>query len=95
MPCCKLVFCPIIRTALNSQTGVRTPLGGIVTGGLVLLSLGVLTPWFSYIPKSALAAVIIAAVLQMVDCRIVVKLWKANSKLIDQNISYNVESSPH
>ncbi|BFZ18036.1 hypothetical protein BsWGS_21076 [Bradybaena similaris] len=66
------------RTALNSQTGVRTPLGGIVTGGLVLLSLGVLTPWFTYIPKSALAAVIIAAVLQMVDCRIVVQLWKAN-----------------
>ncbi|BFZ18038.1 hypothetical protein BsWGS_21077 [Bradybaena similaris] len=66
------------RTAVNSQTGVRTPLGGIFTGGLVLLSLGVLTPWFSYIPKSALAAVIIAAVLQMVDCRIVVKLWKAN-----------------
>ncbi|CAG5136680.1 unnamed protein product, partial [Candidula unifasciata] len=66
------------RTAVNSQTGVRTPLGGIFTGGLVLLSLGVLTPWFSYIPKSALAAVIIAAVLQMVDCRIVLKLWKAN-----------------
>ncbi|CAG5136681.1 unnamed protein product, partial [Candidula unifasciata] len=66
------------RTALNSQTGVRTPLGGIFTGALVLLSLGVLTPWFSYIPKSALAAVIIAAVLQMVDCRIVLKLWKAN-----------------
>uniref|UniRef100_A0A0B7AJE2 STAS domain-containing protein n=1 Tax=Arion vulgaris TaxID=1028688 RepID=A0A0B7AJE2_9EUPU len=66
------------RTAVNSQTGVRTPLGGIFTGGLVILALCVLTPWFYYIPKSALAAVIITAVLQMVDCRIIVTLWKAN-----------------
>ncbi|CAL1540614.1 unnamed protein product, partial [Lymnaea stagnalis] len=66
------------RTAVNSQSGVRTPMGGIWTGGLVILALCVLTPWFYYIPKSALAAVIIAAVIQMVEYHVVVQLWKAN-----------------
>ncbi|XP_059146486.1 sodium-independent sulfate anion transporter-like [Physella acuta] len=68
------------RTALNSQSGVKTPMGGIWTGGLVILALCVLTPWFYYIPKSALAAVIIAAVLQMVEFHVVIQLWRANKK---------------
>ncbi|XP_050408906.1 sodium-independent sulfate anion transporter isoform X1 [Patella vulgata] len=66
------------RTAVNSQSGVRTPLSGVVTGALVLLSLYVLTPLFYYIPNAALAAVIISAVLQMIDYKIILILWKAN-----------------
>ncbi|KAK3696281.1 hypothetical protein RRG08_027719 [Elysia crispata] len=66
------------RTAVNSQSGVRTPLGGVWTGALVILALIVLTPYFYYIPKAALAGVIIAAVVQMVDYEIVRKLWHAN-----------------
>lgn len=64
------------RTALNSQTGVCTPAGGILTGFLVLLSLGYLTPLFYYIPKAALAAVIICAVAPVFDLRICKDLWK-------------------
>ncbi|XP_075034024.1 sodium-independent sulfate anion transporter [Mixophyes fleayi] len=64
------------RTALNSQTGVCTPAGGILTGLLVLLSLGYLTPLFFYIPKAALAAVIICAVAPMFDLGICKVLWK-------------------
>ncbi|CAH1794151.1 unnamed protein product [Owenia fusiformis] len=64
------------RTAVNSQSGVKTPAGGIFTGCLILLALAVLTPAFYYIPQSALAAVIISAVLQMVDFKIIMKLWK-------------------
>ena len=48
------------RTAVNYQTGVKTPLGGVFTGGVVLLALGFLAPMFKYIPKAALAAVIIS-----------------------------------
>ncbi|CAL1531872.1 unnamed protein product [Lymnaea stagnalis] len=66
------------RTAVNSQCGVRTPMGGVWTGGLVILALCVLTPWFYYIPKSALAAVIIAAVIQMVEFHTIPILWRAN-----------------
>nr|XP_019940023.1 PREDICTED: sodium-independent sulfate anion transporter [Paralichthys olivaceus] len=64
------------RTAVNSQTGVCTPAGGIVTGVIVLLSLAFLMPAFYYIPKASLAAVIICAVAPMVDYRIVVKMWR-------------------
>lgn len=66
------------RTAVNSQSGVRTPMGGVFTGALIILALQVLTPWFYYIPKAALAAVIISAVIQMVDYKIVATLWRAN-----------------
>ncbi|CAL1531225.1 unnamed protein product [Lymnaea stagnalis] len=77
------------RTAVNSQSGVRTPMGGVWTGGLVILALCVLTPWFYYIPKSALAAVIIAAVLPMVEYHVVVQLWRANKwDLIPYSITF-------
>ena len=64
------------RTAVNSQSGVRTPASGIVTGAIILLALQVLTPLFKYIPNSALAAVIISAVIQMVDYNIPRTLWR-------------------
>ncbi|KAL6110438.1 slc26a11 [Pungitius sinensis] len=64
------------RTAVNSQTGVCTPAGGIVTSVIVLLSLAFLMPAFYYIPKASLAAVIICAVAPMVDYRVVGKMWK-------------------
>jgi len=64
------------RTAINSQSGVRTPAGGIWTAAVILLALGVLTPYFFYIPQSALAAVIICAVLPMFEYEIVPKLFK-------------------
>ncbi|XP_062826880.1 sodium-independent sulfate anion transporter isoform X1 [Anolis carolinensis] len=64
------------RTALNAQTGVCTPAGGLVTGALVLLSLAYLTSLFYYIPKAALAAVIICAVAPMFDAKIFRTLWQ-------------------
>lgn len=66
------------RTAVNSQTGVCTPAGGIVTSSVVLLSLAFLMPAFYYIPKASLAAVIICAVAPMADYTVVKKIWKIN-----------------
>ncbi|XP_027482143.2 sodium-independent sulfate anion transporter [Zalophus californianus] len=64
------------RTAVNAQSGVCTPAGGLVTGVLVLLSLDYLTSLFYYIPKAALAAVIITAVAPLFDTRIFGTLWR-------------------
>ncbi|XP_023672728.2 sodium-independent sulfate anion transporter [Paramormyrops kingsleyae] len=64
------------RTAVNSQSGVRTPLGGVFTSVIVLLSLAFLMPIFYYIPKASLAAVIICAVAPMFDYGIALKLWR-------------------
>ena len=42
----------------------------------MLLALGVLTPFFKYIPKASLAALIITSVITMVEYRIIKKIWK-------------------
>ena len=48
---------------------------GVFTGAIVLLALGVLTPFFQYIPKASLAALIMTAVFTMVECRILQSIW--------------------
>lgn len=63
------------RTAINAQSSVKTPAGGVVTGFVVLVALIVLAPVFKYIPTAALAAIIISAVIQMVDLQIIRKMW--------------------
>ncbi len=68
------------RSAVNSDSGVRSPFGGIVTGGIILLACAYLTPHFAYIPTSALAAVIITAMIFTIDIEILLPLWKAKSK---------------
>lgn len=50
------------RGAVNNASGVKTPFGSLYTGVLVILALLFFTPYFTFIPKAALGAVIIAAV---------------------------------
>ncbi|XP_078046420.1 epidermal stripes and patches [Augochlora pura] len=64
------------RSAVNNASGVRTPMGGLYTGALVILALLFLTPYFSYIPKATLAAIIIAAVIFMVEVKVVKPMWR-------------------
>ncbi len=55
-------------SSLNESAGARTPVASLITGGLVLLTLVVLAPLFSALPKAVLAAVIIdAVVFGMID----------------------------
>lgn len=51
----------------------------LLAGAIVLLSLAFLMPAFYYIPKAALAAVIICAVAPMADYRVVAKMWRTHS----------------
>jgi len=69
------------RTAVNSASGVKSPLGGIFTGGLVLLCLQFLMEYCAYIPKATLSAVIITAVIFSVEYEVVKPLW--GSKKVD------------
>ncbi len=55
-------------SSLNEAAGARTPVASLITGVLVLLTLIVLAPLFSKLPKPVLAAVIIdAVVFGMID----------------------------
>ncbi|XP_037034346.1 sodium-independent sulfate anion transporter-like [Bradysia coprophila] len=68
------------RSAVNHASGVKTPYGGLYTSALVLLALGILTPYFRYIPKAALSAVIISAVMFMIEYEVVKPLWRCNKR---------------
>ncbi|KAL0086389.1 sulfate transporter family-domain-containing protein [Phycomyces blakesleeanus] len=61
------------RTAIKARSGVRTPLAGVFSGLVVLLSLYALTPAFYYIPNAILSAVIIHAVADLASGP---KFWK-------------------
>lgn len=65
------------RSAVNNASGVRTPLGGMYTAVLVVVALLFLTPNFYYIPKTCLAAVIITAVVFMVEVRVVKPIYRS------------------
>lgn len=47
------------------------------SGILVILSLLFFTPYFFYIPKAALAGIIISAVVFMVEVRVVKPMWRS------------------
>ncbi|KAH0540910.1 sodium-independent sulfate anion transporter [Cotesia glomerata] len=64
------------RSAVNNASGVRTPLGGLYTGILVVLALLFLTPYFYFIPKACLAAIIISAVIFMVEVKVIKPMWR-------------------
>lgn len=70
------------RSAVSQASGVRTPMAGIYTGLIVLSALSILTPYFQYIPRSSLAAVLIAAVIFMVS-----GCWKCKKCLCSVCIS--------
>jgi len=66
------------RSAVNHNSGVRTPFGGIVTGALVLLALSTLAPYFQYIPQTILATIIITAVIFMLRPLDPFLIWQTN-----------------
>lgn len=70
----------VARGAILNASGVRTQLSNLYTGVIVIIALLYLTPCFYYIPKAALAAIIIAAVVFMVQYRVIKPMWHSKSK---------------
>jgi len=50
-------------------------------GTVIVLALSFLAPYFFYIPKATLAAVLIVAASSLVDYEIFGTLWRCSSKL--------------
>ncbi|XP_030370052.1 sodium-independent sulfate anion transporter [Scaptodrosophila lebanonensis] len=65
----------LARGAILNASGVRTQLSNLYTGVIVIIALLYLTPCFYFIPKAALAAIIIAAVIFMVQYRVIKPMW--------------------
>ena len=66
------------RSAINFAAGAKTGISSVISSLSVILALLFLTPLFTYIPKAALAALVISAVLLLFHPKEVFKLWKMN-----------------
>ncbi len=55
------------KTAVNSTAGGRTQLVGLIAAGLTMLTLLFLTGYFESLPVATLAAVVIAALIDLID----------------------------
>lgn len=64
------------RSVVNFTSGARTQLSGIITVVFIVLTLLLLTPALYYLPKAALAAIIVVAVSSLVDFNPVAHMWR-------------------
>ena len=55
------------RTAINDKAGAKSGIASLVSAFVVSLILLFFTPWFYYLPTTILAAVIIRAVVRLID----------------------------
>ena len=66
------------RSAVNINAGAMTGMSSVFTGMFVLLTLLFLTPLLYHLPQAVLAAVIIMAVIGLVNFEAVKHAWKAS-----------------
>jgi len=64
------------RSMVNFSAGANSPLASVFTACLVALTLLFFTPLFFFLPKAALAAIIILAVLPLIDTHTLKQAWE-------------------
>ncbi|UTR14104.1 sulfate permease [Salipaludibacillus sp. LMS25] len=72
------------RSAVNYQSGAKTPFATIVTAIFIILALIFFTQLFYYLPHAVLAAIIMVAVYSLIDVKEVKQLLKIN--LVDGSV---------
>lgn len=66
------------RSAVNYNAGAQTAVSNIVMASAVLVTLLFLMPLFHYTPNLILAAIIITAVIGLIDYQAAFRLWKVD-----------------
>ncbi|HSI93701.1 MAG TPA: sulfate permease [Jiangellaceae bacterium] len=64
------------RSAVNFQAGARTPVATVITAAVVALTAIVLTPAFYHLPYAVLGAIVVLAVLGLIDRRGAISTWR-------------------
>ncbi|KAL0414490.1 UNVERIFIED_CONTAM: Sulfate transporter 3.1 [Sesamum radiatum] len=72
---CYLTTGPFSRTAVNFNAGCKTAVSNIVMATAVMLTLLFLTPLFYYTPLVVLSAIIITAMISLIDYEAAIHLW--------------------
>jgi sulfate permease, SulP family len=55
------------RSVVNDSAGAQSGMASILTGGIVLVTVLFLTPLFTYLPRATLAAVVLVAVIGLLE----------------------------
>ncbi|XP_073148156.1 sulfate transporter 1.3-like [Henckelia pumila] len=76
MTSCYVATGSFSRSAVNYMAGVNTAVSNIVMSIVVMLTLLVITPLFKYTPNAILAAIIISAVVGLIDLQAMKVIWK-------------------
>lgn len=66
------------RSALAHQSGARTPLTGVMTGVTILAGMLLFAPWARFIPRPAIAGVLLAIAWGMVDRAAIRRVFKTS-----------------
>lgn len=72
------------KTAVNGGAGARSQVSGLVVAALTVLTLLFLTGLFEQLPEATLAAVVITAVIELVDLRALIELHRVWSKRLGE-----------
>ncbi|KAL8100772.1 hypothetical protein AgCh_032862 [Apium graveolens] len=75
---CYLTTGPFSRSAVNFNAGCKTAVSNIVMAFAVMLTLLFLTPVFHYTPIVVLSAIIISAMLGLIDYNAAIHLWNVD-----------------
>ena len=67
------------KTAVNGAAGARSQLSGVTAAVLTLVTLLFLTGLFEQLPEATLAAIVIAAVIELVDVASLRALWRVRT----------------
>ncbi len=68
------------KTAVNGGAGAHTQLSGLIVAALTIVTLLILTGLFEQLPEATLAAVVIAAVIELVDIGALVSLYRDTTR---------------
>lgn len=80
------------KTAVNASAGARTQLSGVFVAALTVITLLFLTGLFEKLPEAVLAAVVIAAVVDLVDIPSLVSLYRVFTRRLGR--AYGVAARP-
>ncbi|XVE77820.1 hypothetical protein DITRI_Ditri13aG0093100 [Diplodiscus trichospermus] len=75
---CYLTTGPFSRSAVNFNAGCKTAMSNVIMAIAVMFTLLFLTPLFHYTPLVVLSAIIIAAMLGLIDYEAAIHLWKVD-----------------
>ncbi len=68
------------RSAINDEAGARTGISSVISASIIAIILLFFTPLFYYLPKAILAAIIVVAVIGLIDIEGATKLWKSDRR---------------